>query len=131
MKKVIYTKNAPEPVGPYSQAILADNFLYCSGQIAINPETNEFIDGTIEEQTEQIIKNIEALLKEADFSMNDIIKTTCFLENMEDFSKFNEIYAKYFVSNPARSCVEAKLPKGAKAEIEVIANKKPQSVELM
>ena len=123
MKKVIYTKSAPEPVGPYSQAIQAGNHLYCSGQIAINPENNQFIDGTIQEQTLLIMKNIEALLKSAGFGFEDVIKTTCFLDDMKNFSVFNEIYAKYFISNPARSCVEAKLPKGAKAEVEVIAYK--------
>ena len=123
MKKIIYTKNAPNPVGPYSQAILIDKFLYCSGQIAINPKTNEFINGTIEEQTKQIIKNIDAVLKEAGYTFENVIKTTCFLENMNDFATFNEIYAQYFISSPARSCVEAKLPKNAKAEVEVIAYK--------
>jgi len=131
MKKIIYTKNVPEPVGPYSQAILVNETLYCSGQISVNPENNTFLDGSIEEQTEQIIKNISELLKEAGFGFDDVIKTTCFLDDMNNFAVFNEIYAKYFTSNPARSCVEAKLPKGAKAEIEVIAYKKPQSVDLM
>lgn len=119
----IYTKNAPEPVGPYSQAIKVNGFLYCSGQIAINPESNQFIDGTIEEQTEQVMKNIKAVLTEAGCDFNDVIKTTCFLDDMNNFSAFNEIYAKYFISNPARSCIEAKLPKGAKVEVEVIAYK--------
>ena len=120
MKK-IYTKNAPNPVGPYSQAIEANGFLFCSGQIAINPLTNEFLNGTVEEQTELVMKNIGAVLKEANCSFENVIKTTCFLDDMNNFSKFNEIYAKYFISNPARSCVEAKLPKGAKVEVEVIA----------
>ena len=117
----IYTKNAPEPVGPYSQAIKVNGFLYCSGQIAINPSNNQSIDGTIEEQTEQVMKNIKAVLAEAGCDFSDVIKTTCFLDNMKNFSAFNEIYAKYFISKPARSCVEAKLPKGAKVEVEVIA----------
>lgn len=123
MKKIISTPHAPKPVGPYSQAILANGFLYCSGMIAINPETNEFLDGTVEEQTELIMKNIKALLNEAGYGFEDVIKTTCFLENMSDFSKFNEIYGNYFTSKPARSCVEAKLPKGAKVEVEVIGFK--------
>ncbi len=123
MKK-IYTKLAPEPVGPYSQAILAGDYLYCSGQIAIEPKTNTYINASIEEETLQIMKNIEALLKEAGFGFEDVIKTTCFLDDMSNFSKFNEIYAKYFISSPARSCVQAKLPKGAKVEVEVIAYKK-------
>lgn len=123
MKKIIYTKNAPEPVGPYSQAILIDNTLYCSGQIAINPSNNELVKGTIQEETEQIMQNIDAVLSEAGFSFNDVIKTTCFLDDMKNFTEFNETYAKYFISKPARSCVEAKLPKGARIEVEVIAIK--------
>lgn len=117
----IYTKNAPEPVGPYSQAIKANGFLYCSGQIAINPQNNEFIDGDIVAQTNQVMKNIEAVLAEAGCDFKDVVKTTCFLDDMKNFGAFNEIYAKYFISKPARSCVEAKLPKSAKVEVEVIA----------
>ncbi len=123
MNKIIYTSLAPNPVGPYSQAILADDTLYCSGQIGIDPEINAIVEGGIEKETNQVIKNIENVLKEAGFSFNDVIKTTCFLADMNDFSLFNEIYAKYFVSNPARSCVQAALPKGAKVEIEVVAKK--------
>ena len=119
----IYTNQAPEPVGPYSQAIKVNGFLYCSGQIAINPENNQFINGDIVEQTNQVMKNIQAVLTEAGYDFNDVIKTTCFLDDMNNFSQFNEIYAKYFISKPARSCVEAKLPKGAKVEVEVIAYK--------
>ncbi len=122
--KVIATDKAPKAIGPYSQAYLCGNTLYCSGQIAINPETNEFIGGTIEEQTAQILKNIGGLLDAAGFSYNDVVKTTCFIADMKDFGVFNGIYEKYFVSKPARSCVAAKeLPKGALAEIEVIAVK--------
>jgi len=117
----IYTKNAPEPVGPYSQAIKVNGFLYCSGQIAIDPQNNEFIDGDIVEQTNRVMKNIEAVLVEAGCDFSNVVKTTCFLDDMKNFGAFNEIYAKYFVSSPARSCVEAKLPKGAKVEVEVIA----------
>ena len=119
----IYTKNAPEPVGPYSQAIKVNGFLYCSGQIAINPENNEFIDKDITEQTTQVMKNIKAVLNEAHYDFDNVIKTTCFLDDMKNFNAFNEIYAKYFTSKPARSCVEAKLPKGAKVEVEIIAYK--------
>ena len=119
----IYTKQAPEPVGPYSQAIKANGFLYCSGQIAINPENNQFINGDIVEQTNQVMKNIQAVLIEAGYDFSDVVKTTCFLDDMNNFGAFNEIYAKYFTSKPARSCVEAKLPKGAKVEVEVIASK--------
>lgn len=123
MKEIIYTKNAPEPVGPYSQAIKVNGFLYCSGQIAIDPKNNQFIDGNIEEQTLQVMKNIEAVLNEAGYSFDDVIKTMCFLDDMNNFSAFNEIYAKYFTSKPARSCTEAKLPKYAKVEVEIIAYK--------
>ena len=122
MEKV-YTKLAPEPVGPYSQAIKKNGFLFCSGQIAINPENNVFIDGTIQEQTEQVMKNISAVLNEAGYDFNDVIKTTCFLADMNDFQEFNKIYSNYFTSEPARSCVQAKLPKGALVEVEVIALK--------
>lgn len=119
----IYTNNAPEPVGPYSQAILAGDFLYCSGQIAIDPKDNSFVNGSVTEQTRQVIKNIKAVLNEAGLDFKDVIKTMCFLDDMNDFAVFNEIYADYFVSKPARSCVQAKLPKGAKVEIEIIAYK--------
>ena len=121
MKEIIYTKNAPEPVGPYSQAVKANGFLYCSGMIAINPIDNKFIDGDIEQQTNLVMQNIEGLLAAAGCSFSDVIKTTCFLDDMKNFAIFNEIYAKYFTSKPARSCVEANLPKGAKVEVEVIA----------
>lgn len=124
MKKIIYTSNAPEPIGPYSQAYLCGDTLYCSGQIAIDPTSGNFVEGDIEKQTNQVIKNIEQLLKAAGFDFNDVVKTTCFLSDMADFAKFNEIYAKYFTSNPARSCVAAKqLPKNALVEVEIIAIK--------
>ncbi len=123
MNKVIYTKSAPEPIGPYSQGYIAAGTLYLSGQIAINPETSEFMAGTIEEQTERVMQNISALLEEAGYSFDDVVKTTCFIDDMSDFAKFNEIYAKYFTSKPARSCVQAKLPKGALCEVEIIAVK--------
>ena len=124
MNKIISTDKAPKAIGPYSQAYLAGNTLYCSGQIAINPETNEFIGGTIEEQTQQILKNIDGLLTASGFGFEDVVKTTCFIADMKDFGVFNALYEKAFVSKPARSCVAAKeLPKGALAEIEVIAVK--------
>lgn len=124
MKKIIYTKDAPDAIGPYSQAYLCNGILFSSGQIAIDPKTNEFIGGDIKEQTERIMKNLEAVLKEAGFSFEDVIKTTCFLKDMNDFAAFNEIYGKYFTSKPARSCVAAaQLPKGALAEVEIIASK--------
>ena len=119
----IYTNHAPEPVGPYSQAIKVNGFLYCSGQIAINPVNNQFVNGDIKEQTFQVMKNIEAVLAKGGYCFDDVVKTTCFLDDMNNFSAFNEIYAQYFTSKPARSCVEAKLPKGAKVEVEVVAYK--------
>lgn len=124
MNKIIYTNRAPEPIGPYSQAYLCNNTLFCSGQIALDPKSGEFLAGTIEEQSERVIKNVKAVLNEAGFDFNDVVKTTCYLKNMSDFSVFNDIYGKYFTSKPARSCVEvSQLPKGALVELEVIAVK--------
>lgn len=124
MNKVILTENAPAPIGPYSQAYLCGNTLYCSGQIAINPTTGEFLNGTIEEQTHQCCKNVVELLNAAGFNINDVVKTTCFLANMSDFGAFNAIYGEYFTSKPARSCVAVReLPKNGLVEIEVIAVK--------
>ena len=122
--KIISTNDAPKAVGPYSQAILVNGVLYASGQIAINPENQTMVDGDIVAQTEQIVKNIGAVLKAADMGFENVVKTTCFLAEMADFATFNAVYEKYFISKPARSCVAAKeLPKGALAEIEVIAVK--------
>lgn len=124
MNKIISTGKAPKAIGPYSQAYLCGNTLYCSGQIAINPETNEFLNGTIEEQTNLILNNIEGLLEAAGYGFEDVVKTTCFLADMKDFAVFNNLYEKAFISKPARSCVAAKeLPKNALVEIEVIAVK--------
>ncbi len=122
--EIISTDKAPQAVGPYSQAILVNGILYTSGQIAINPETQKMIDGDITVQTERICKNIEAVLSAANMGFENVVKTTCFLADMNDFAVFNEVYKKFFISNPARSCVAAKeLPKNALAEIEVIAVK--------
>ena len=122
--KIISTDKAPKAIGPYSQAYLCNGTLYCSGQIAINPETNEFIGGGIEEQTNQVLSNIGGLLEAAGYTFEDVVKTTCFLADMGDFAIFNALYEKAFVSKPARSCVAAKtLPKNALVEIEVIAVK--------
>lgn len=124
MNKIILTESAPAPIGPYSQAVLSNNTLYCSGQIALDAKTGEFLNGTIEEQTEKCCKNVSQVLKAAGFSFEDVVKTTCFLTKMSDFAAFNTIYAKYFTSNPARSCVAVKeLPKNGLVEIEVIAVK--------
>lgn len=122
MSKVIYTKNAPDAIGPYSQGIVTGNLLFTSGQIAINPTTGNVEAVTIEEQTEQVCKNIGALLAAAGASYENVIKTTCFLADMGDFAAFNAVYGKYFVSKPARSCVAVKtLPKNVLCEVEVIA----------
>ena len=118
----IYTKNAPDAIGPYSQAIKTGNLLFTSGQIAINPETSQVEASDIEGQTEQVFKNISAILKAAGTSFDRVVKTTCFLADMNDFAAFNAIYANYFTSKPARSCVAVKtLPKNVLVEVEVIA----------
>ena len=122
MLEKIYTKNAPDAIGPYSQAVKCGNLLFTSGQIAIDPALGTVHATTIEEQTEQICKNLCAILEAAGTSMDRVIKTTCFLADMADFAAFNEVYAKYFTEKPARSCVAVKdLPKGALFEVEVIA----------
>lgn len=118
----IHTEKAPAAVGPYSQAIVSNGMVYTSGQIAINPVTNTVEADTIEGQTEQIMRNLGAVLETAGSSFDKAVKTTCFLADMNDFAAFNEIYGKYFTSLPARSCVAVKtLPKGVLAEVEVIA----------
>ncbi|MBR5514586.1 MAG: Rid family detoxifying hydrolase [Clostridia bacterium] len=122
MSEKIYTKNAPEAIGPYSQAVKAGNLVFTSGQIAINPESGNVEALTIEEQTEQVCKNLCVVLEAAGTSIEKAVKTVCFLANMEDFAAFNGVYGKYFTSKPARSCVAAKaLPKGVLVEVEVIA----------
>ncbi len=120
--KSVNTKNAPAAVGPYTQAIITGNFVYTSGQIPLVPETGKLVEGGITEQSEQACKNIMAVLEAAGSDASKIVKTVCFLQNMADFASFNQVYAKYFTSLPARSCVEvAALPKGALVEIEAIA----------
>ena len=122
MSKVIHTEKAPEAIGPYSQAICTSGLVFTSGQIAINPATGAVEATTIEEQTEQVCKNLSAVLEAAGSSFEKVVKTTCFLKNMEDFAAFNAVYGKYFVGKPARSCVAAKqLPKDVLVEVEVIA----------
>ena len=118
----IKTQNAPAAIGPYSQGMSSNGFLFLSGQIAINPENGEVIKGSVTEQTGQIIRNITALLSAANLDFKNVIKTTCFLTNMDDFNEFNAVYSKYFINKPARSCVAVSaLPKGVSVEIEVIA----------
>ena len=120
--KVISTQNAPAAIGPYSQAIVTGNLLFTSGQIAIDPATGSVVQGGITEQTEQIMKNLGEILKAAGAGFDNAVKTTCFLAEMADFAAFNEVYGRYFTSQPARSCVAVKdLPKGVLAEVEVIA----------
>ncbi len=119
--KAVSTNNAPGAIGPYSQAIIAGGMVYTSGQIAIDPATGSMVEGGVAEQTEQVCKNVKALLEAAGTSIDKVVKTTCFLADMADFAVFNEIYAKYFTSKPARSCVAVKtLPKGALAEVDTI-----------
>lgn len=121
MEKV-YTKNAPDAIGPYSQAMKVGGLLFTSGQIAINPATGNVEATTIEGQTEQVCKNLAAVLEAAGTSMDKVVKTTCFLADMGDFASFNGIYGKYFTGKPARSCVAVKtLPKNVLVEVEVIA----------
>lgn len=122
MKTVIYTKNAPKAVGPYSQAIKVGEFVFTSGQIGLDPETGVLVEG-IEAQTEQSLKNLGAVLEEASVSYKDVVKTTVFLADMNDFAIVNQIYSNYFTNDaPARSCVQvAKLPKEGLVEIEAVA----------
>ncbi len=126
MKKIIETKNAPAPIGPYSQAILVNNTLYSSGQIAINPVNGNLIIENIEDETTQVMQNIKAILAAAEMNFEQVIKTTIFISNMDDFAKINNIYGSYFDENnaPARETVQvAKLPKNVNVEISIIAIK--------
>lgn len=123
VKKTLSTKKAPAAIGPYSQAVRFGKFLFISGQIPINPDTNETVKGSIEDQTTQVISNIKAILESAGMDLGDVVKTTLFLKSLEDFDKVNNVYKIYFKDNPpARSTVEvSRLPKDANIEIEVIA----------
>ena len=122
MLKKIYTKNAPEAIGPYSQAIQYDKLLFSSGQIPVDPENGAIVAGGIAAQAERVMKNIGAILEKAGTGYASVLKTTCFLSDMNDFAAFNEVYAKYFTEKPARSCFAVKtLPKNVLCEVEVIA----------
>jgi 2-iminobutanoate/2-iminopropanoate deaminase len=123
-KKQIQTTQAPSAIGPYSQAIRIGEFLYTSGQIALNPENMEMMNGTIEDETEWVLKNLEAILKADDMSLAHVIKTTVYLTDLGEFSRVNQVYEKFFGdTKPARACVQvAALPKGAKVEIDAIAH---------
>jgi 2-iminobutanoate/2-iminopropanoate deaminase len=126
MKQIIFTEKAPAPIGPYNQAVLANGILYTSGQIAINPETNEIVMDSIEEETNQVMKNLEAVLEAASMTFEDVFKVTIFIMNMADFSRINAIYGQYFNEKtaPARETVQvACLPKNVNIEISVIATK--------
>lgn len=122
-KKIIFTTAAPAPIGPYSQAVMVGNTLYVSGQIPIDPQTNQLVGGDIAEETRQVMLNIGAILKEAGMSYQNIIKSSIFLKDMNNFGKVNEIYGEFFTSDyPARETVEvARLPKDVNVEISVIA----------
>ncbi len=122
--EIIYSKNAPDPIGPYSQAVLVNGLLYISGQIAIIPGTEELMTGSIESETTQVMENIGSILKEASTDFSKIIKTSIFIKNMNDFTKINQIYDKYFIKNfPARETIEvSKLPKNCNIEISCIAS---------
>lgn len=119
---VIYTKNAPDAIGPYSQAIVAGGLVFTSGQIAINPASGAVEAPDVTEQTEQVCQNIKAVLEAAGSNLEKVVKTTCYLKDMGDFAAFNEVYAKYFTGKPARSCVAVKeLPKSVLVEIDTVA----------
>ena len=120
--EIVSTKSAPDAIGPYSQAMTVNGFVFTSGQIAIDPRSGQIEESGIEGQTRQAILNLASVLEAAGSGLEKAVKTTCFLQNMTDFAAFNEVYARFFSSKPARSCVEvAGLPKGALVEIEVIA----------
>ncbi len=123
MKEIITTENAPGAIGPYSQAVKTENMVFCSGQIPIDPNTGEFVSDNVAEQTHQVLKNLSAVLEAAGTDLNNVVKTTVFLADMNDFTAMNEVYAEYFSENkPARATVQAaRLPKDARVEIECIA----------
>ena len=122
MLKKVYTSNAPAAIGPYSQAIICGNMLFTSGQVPINPASGEVETEGITDQATQVMKNLAAVLEEAGTTFEKVVKTTCFLSDMNDFAAFNAVYAEYFTSKPARSCVAVKtLPKNVLCEVEVIA----------
>jgi len=119
--EVVYTDKAPAAIGPYSQAVKAGGFVFTSGQIPVDPATGNIVTDTIEAQTEQVCKNIQAVLEAAGTSFDKVVKTVCFLSDMDNFAAFNGVYEKYFVSKPARSCVAVKtLPKNVLVEIDTI-----------
>ncbi len=122
-KKHVSTSQAPRPIGPYSQGVISGGLLFCSGQIGLDPQTGELVDGGIEAQTEQVLKNLQAVLKEAKMGLENVVRSTVYLADFADFGKMNEVYARQFAKDPpARTTIQAAaLPKGAKVEIDVIA----------
>ena len=124
MKKVIATSEAPKAVGPYSQAVAVGNFLFCAGQIPLDPATGELVEGDVTAQTDRVLQNVKAILDDQNLTFANVVKSTVFLTDLANFANMNEIYAKYFTENfPARSTIQvAGLPKGASVEIEVIAH---------
>ena len=124
MSQKVYTKNAPEAIGPYSQGMVVGNLVFTSGQIPLNPETGVLEGNNITEQTHRVCKNLKAVLEESGSSLQKVVKTVCFLNEMADFAEFNAVYAEYFTGKPARSCVAVKeLPRGALVEVEVMAER--------
>ena len=123
MREIVKTENAPQAIGPYSQAVRAGGFVFISGQIPLDPKTGQFVEGGVREQTEQVLRNLSAVLEAAGTSLGRVVKTTVFLADMNDFAAMNEVYGRYFAEEPpARATVEAaRLPKDARVEIEVIA----------
>ncbi|MCQ2495850.1 MAG: RidA family protein [Lachnospiraceae bacterium] len=122
MSSKVQTNNAPAAIGPYSQAVISGNLVFTSGQIALDPATGALSGNTIEEQTHRVCRNLDAVLSEAGSSFDKVVKTVCFLSDINNFAAFNAVYAEYFTNKPARSCVAVKdLPKGALVEVEVIA----------
>ena len=124
MKKIITSKNAPSPIGPYNQAVIANGFMYISGQVGMNPKTGKIIKDSISDETEQVMKNLSSILNEASINFENVVKTTIFLSDMNDFSLVNEVYGKYFDEDtaPARETVQvSKLPLGVNVEISMIA----------
>lgn len=121
--KLIHTDKAPKAIGPYSQAVKAGNMLFVSGQVPFNPETMEIVEGGVKEQTAQSLRNVEAILKEVGLDFSNVVKSTVFIKDMNEFTQINEVYSEFFKENkPARACVEvARLPRDARVEIEVIA----------
>ena len=123
MKDIVLTDRGPKPIGPYSQAVKANGFLFASGQIAFDPQTNEFVGGDIRQQTERVMANIKGIVEASGSNLGHVVKTTVFLKDMNDFAAMNEVYGKFFaVAPPARSTIQAaRLPKDALVEVEVIA----------